>query len=72
MRTCQKEHFMKKLDGYQKSIDNCNITIEDQKKRIMCFQGLINQLREVLDNEAESSTRGPKPQGTKKTSPKDS
>lgn len=48
MRPCQKEHYLRKLDSYQEKINQSLITIEEQKKRIECFQGLINQLKSVL------------------------
>lgn len=51
MRSCQKQHFIQKIDSYQNSINKCGIAIEDQRKRISCFQGLINQLREVLKDD---------------------
>lgn len=50
MRPCQKQHFLRKIDSYQESIDKCTINIEDQRKRINCFQGLINQLRAVVED----------------------
>lgn len=48
MRPCQREHYLRKLDSYQEHIDKSLITIEEQKKRIGCFQGLINQLKATL------------------------
>jgi peptidoglycan hydrolase CwlO-like protein len=55
MRPCQKKHFIQKIDSYQESINKCNINIEDQRKRIDCFQGLINQLRAVINDDTDDT-----------------
>jgi peptidoglycan hydrolase CwlO-like protein len=55
MRPCQRKHFQAKLADYQNSIDKACITIEDQKKRISCFQGLINQLKDVMKEEDDDT-----------------
>jgi hypothetical protein len=55
MRPCQKKHFLRKIDSYQDSINRCYINIKEQKKRVDCFQGLINQLRAVLDDKDDTS-----------------
>jgi len=57
MRPCQKEHFNRKKDSYRKKINDCKAAIDEQNKRIACFQGLIKQLDHVLK---ENDDRAPK------------
>lgn len=44
MRPCQRKHYEHKKQSYRDSINKARITIEEQQKRIKCFQGLIAQL----------------------------
>jgi hypothetical protein len=55
MRPCQKDHALRKIKSYQDTIDKCNINIKDQRKRIDCFQGLINQLRAVINDDSDDA-----------------
>lgn len=57
MRPCQKKHYTQKIKSYQTTIDKCNVNIEDQRKRIDCFQGLINQLRAVINDDSDESPK---------------
>jgi peptidoglycan hydrolase CwlO-like protein len=50
MRPCQKKHALRKIESYQATIDKINITVKEQQKRVQCFQGLINQLRAVIND----------------------
>jgi hypothetical protein len=57
MRPCQKTHYLRKIDSYQTVINKCNVNIEDQRKRIDCFQGLINQLRAVINDDSDEPSK---------------
>lgn len=39
---------MKKIDSYKRQIKTAELTVEDQKRRIECFQGLIAQAEASL------------------------
>ncbi len=68
MRPCQKRHFLRKRIAYEASIEmanrkitdirNANVdqkAIDEQRKRIACFQGLIRQLDLMLDEDKDET-----------------
>ncbi len=48
MRPCQRQHYNRKKDSYRREIKKANIAIDAQRKRILCFQGLIKQLEVAM------------------------
>ncbi len=56
MSPCQKQRFEQKMKSYELKIKECEKAIAEQKKRIMCFQGLIAQLKATIsDSEKEDA-----------------
>lgn len=55
MSPCRKTHIMQKINKYEREIELAkrgNISAEEQLKRVMFFQGLINQCKAMLKEES--------------------
>jgi len=53
MTECQRKQQMRKLRSYEQQALEAQKLLEQQKKRVQFFQGLITQLRLALKEESD-------------------